>query len=225
MNIFDNDLPEKGWFNLVLMTVVVVVVAYLGYLNFNQYNTITQLKKEICDKECVKKMLTESVSSQAIKKIDQFERPVAAMDTADVQILVTPTVSTKRKSTVASDTKPYESYKTMSGGTVSSVAWKQLNEEQFGLDISLYPDGVTVTMEGWVELNTGANKAYVRLYDLTNNRVVDGSEVTVQTKGRASFYSGPLSIWRGSNQYRIEAKTDTGYQVSVDSVRLKIKKP
>jgi hypothetical protein len=223
MHIFDHDLPEKSVFNFVLGAVVVVVVFYAGYLNYLQYKLVAELRAGQCDEKCVRQIV-ESRAGQSPFKLDQFERPIAAVDTSDLQIVSTkPTPKSLSKTKVIAE-QPYESFRSVTGGTASSTDWKAVNSEVFGFDLGLYPEGSVVTFEGWMTLADGASRGYVRMYDLTNNRMVDGSEVEVSATGRSSFYSPAVSIWRGTNQYRLEVRSDTGYEVRVDSVRLVIKK-
>lgn len=223
MHILEHNLPERNVFNFVLGVVVVFVVAYAGYLNYAQYRLITDLKAGICDEKCVREIV-ESRAAQNIFRIDQLERPIAAVDSVDTQVsvpVVTPTSLIRPKTT---SSQPFESSKSISGGGVASTQWQAVSTETFGFDTGLYPVDSTVTFEGWVTLSSGAGRGFVRLYDLTNNRMVDGSEVVVEARDRASFYSPNLSIWRGFNQYRLEARSDTGYPIEIDGVRLVIKK-
>jgi len=93
---------------------------------------------------------------------------------------------------------------------------------EFWLETTLYGSNVTVTWQGNLAIKDGNGIGYVRLYDLTNHRAVDGSQVSVSGTDTISFYSSSLSIWRGQNQYRIEAKSTTGYEVTVSTPRLKL---
>lgn len=109
-----------------------------------------------------------------------------------------------------------ESSVALNGGSAESYDWMKLPGTDFTFDVSLYGNA-TVTWEGWMDNGLGS----VRLYDDTNHRAVDGSEVMVLSGVKSSFYSKPLSIWRGQNQYHLEIKSLSG-QVAVSTPRLKI---
>jgi len=109
-----------------------------------------------------------------------------------------------------------ESFVSLSGGSAEGYDWTKLSGSDFTFDLSLYGNA-NVTWEGWMDNGLGS----VRLYDDTNHRAVDGSEVMVVSGKKSSFYSKPLSIWRGQNQYHLEIKSLSG-QVTVTQPRLKI---
>ena len=102
-------------------------------------------------------------------------------------------------------------------------AWSRMASTATNLDVYLY--GATLvgaTWEGWLEVVGGSGKGYARLYDMTNHRVVDGSEVIVSGNSKASFYSGNLSLWRGQNQYMVEVRTDSGSEIKLSDAKIKL---
>lgn len=111
-----------------------------------------------------------------------------------------------------------ESFKNIGGGSATGVDWTKIEGSDFTFDQSLYGNVDSVTWQGWVENGVGS----VRLFDSSNVRAVDGSEKSVSSSGRASFYSQPLAIWRGQNQYYIQVKNPALEQVSVTGPRLRI---
>ena len=110
-----------------------------------------------------------------------------------------------------------EQFATLSGGSVNSAEWTKVAGSDFTLDTSLYGSSVEVSWQGWIDTGNGS----VRLYDSTNHRAVDFSELSVDSGVKSSFYSKPMSIWRGQNQYYIEGKNPLG-QLTISSPRLKI---
>jgi len=109
-----------------------------------------------------------------------------------------------------------ESFVTLNGGSVEGYDWTKLSGSDFTFDLSLYANGI-VTWEGWMDNGLGS----VRIYDDTNHRAVDGSEVMITSGKKSSFYSKPLSIWRGQNTYHLEIKSLSG-QVMITESRLKV---
>lgn len=114
--------------------------------------------------------------------------------------------------------KTKEQYKELAGGRVTSSTWQKIDGSEFTLDASLYGSSVEISWQGWLESGYGS----VRLYDSTNYRAVDNSEISVDSGVKSSFYSKPLSIWRGQNQYYIEGRNPWGEPVVVSTPRLKI---
>jgi|WetSurMetagenome_2_1015567.scaffolds.fasta_scaffold78875_4 hypothetical protein len=114
-------------------------------------------------------------------------------------------------------TKSTETYVALTGGTISDTNWTKIAGSDFTLDTALYGKTVTVTWQGVIDGGAGS----VRLYDVTNHRAVDYSDFTTTVGQNTSFYSKTVSIWRGQNQYYIEAKSAAG-SITVSSPSLKI---
>lgn len=117
----------------------------------------------------------------------------------------------------ASTGKIKEQFVQLSGGTINSADWVEMPGTNFTLDTSLYGKSVEVSWQGWIENGNGS----VRIFDDTNQRAVDSSEISVDSGVRSSFYSKPISIWRGQNQYHIEGKNPFG-ELNLTSPRLRI---
>jgi hypothetical protein len=118
--------------------------------------------------------------------------------------------------------KKQEFLKNIDGGGSASLGWSKVFGSDFVLDPSLYGNITQVTWQGWLEVKDGNGIGYARIYDVTNKRGVDGSEVRILSGVKSSFYSLPLSIWRGSNDYYIEVKSNTGYEVVITEPKIKI---
>lgn len=117
----------------------------------------------------------------------------------------------------ASTGKIKEQFVQLSGGNANSADWTKIVGSDFTFDASLYGKSVEVFWQGWIENGRGS----VRIYDDTNHRVVDGSEMSVDSGVKSSFYSKAISIWRGQNQYYIEAKNPYG-EIVINSPRLRV---
>lgn len=121
--------------------------------------------------------------------------------------------------TSAKQTAVKETFFQISGGSAIGAAdWVKVAGTDFWFDQSLYGNVSEVTWQGWLDNGSGS----VRLYDETNNRGVDGSEVTLTSSNKASFYSKPMAIWRGQNQYCIQVKNPDVVMMTVSLPRLLI---
>jgi hypothetical protein len=110
-----------------------------------------------------------------------------------------------------------EQFLQLTGGSIVSSEWLKIPGSEFELDASLYGGSVEVSWQGWMDNGKGS----VRIYDDTNHRVVDNSELSVDSGVMSSFYSKPISIWRGLNHYYLEGKNPWG-EMTVSSPRLRI---
>jgi hypothetical protein len=159
---------------------------------------------ESCDQDCIEKIVDERLMAV----LTPTPQPTPTVKTG---VAPTPTASA-----------PTTSFVNISGGSAAGTTWTPVGGSEFWLDLSLYGNQVTTTWEGNLSIKDGNGIGYVRLYDMTNNRAVDSSQASVSNGETISFYSNPLAIWRGQNQYRIEVSSTTGYDVSVSSARLKL---
>lgn len=161
-----------------------------------------------CDRACVEEVIRELVPGM----IEEGQTPAPTPTPTPTAVpTATPTKAETRTETVD-----------LSGGSASGGDWVRIGNSEKWLDTSLYGELVEVTWQGWLKVKDGNGIAYARLYDATNNRAVDGSQVSNSSGEKASFYSGSLSIWRGQNQYYIEVKSSTGYEVTVEGPKLKL---
>lgn len=107
-------------------------------------------------------------------------------------------------------------------GNTSSTSWTDLPGTDFYFTKSDYAGYKESYLEINMKLANGNGMGYVRLFDVTNGRGVDGSEVT--TSSQTSIFAGSknLSIWEGFNHYRIQIKSLSSDTVFFESGRIKI---
>lgn len=110
------------------------------------------------------------------------------------------------------------------GGLSSETAtsWTDIGGSDFYFDKADYSNLSEARWEGSMRSFLGGNKVYARLYDVTNKRAVDSSELSTDSSSWELVRSAALSIWAGNNLYRIQAKSSAGTPVYIDSPRLKI---
>lgn len=221
------NLPaSQKFFNVVIGLVVLIVVANLFWLNWLAFEakkndqqlrdelfglspqtdgsetatTISEVVGDECNRDCVEELIAEQLS-----------------------LISAPTATpAKPVSSVPTVTASKVSFYNLSSGTAAGTAWTPVLGTEFWLDTALYGTEVVATWEGRLALKDGNGVGFVRLYDMTNNRGVDGSQAEVRNGTTISFYSQSLALWRGQNQYRIEVSSTTGYEVTVSSPRIKL---
>lgn len=157
-----------------------------------------------------RKVLSATDSGTVEERVEDLERRVSNLERVN------------RKSVAMAKSGQKQNFYALSGGTVTSGSWTGVPGSEFWLDLALYGNVSQVTWEGWLQNFDGSAVARARLYDITNHRVVDFSEVGQTGKQKASFYSPALAIWRGQNQYRVEVMSTTSNPVTISEARLKI---
>lgn len=109
-----------------------------------------------------------------------------------------------------------------STGSTANTSWADIPGTDFYFDLSDYPGVKSVRWEASLQSYLSSDPVYVRLYDVTNNRAVDGSDLTTTFSTYQYIRSSDLTIWRGNNLYRIQARGSSGNTVNLSSPRLKI---
>ena len=110
------------------------------------------------------------------------------------------------------------------GGSSStnSTSWVDIPGTDFYFDLSDYPTVSSVRWEISLSSFLAGNLVYARLYDVTNSRAVDFSELSSDSGTSELKRSVDISIWRGNNLYRVQGKSSTGNPAYLDSPRLKV---
>jgi hypothetical protein len=107
-------------------------------------------------------------------------------------------------------------------GSTTNQTWTDTSAEVI-INWDNYPgDKVTVTWEGYVKLKDGNGLASARLYDVTHQVAVPGSELETSYWDFKYIASGPLTIWSGNVTYRVQIKSLTGYQAWYEGGKIKI---
>lgn len=168
-----------------------------------------EINEDGCNEECVKKLISEALVELEVEK----SLSVTPTPTSTKVIAKTPTTSLPSQLSV-------ETVR-LGDGSGSGSEWVNVGSGTW-INTSLYGQLESATWSGWALIPGGSGIARIRLYDATNNRVVDGSEVMIKDVSETSFYSGNLSIWRGQNQYFVQVKSESGESVGVKEATMKL---
>lgn len=109
-----------------------------------------------------------------------------------------------------------------SSGATSNTSWTDIPGTEFYFDLADYSDLKAVRWEINLRSFLAGNSVSARIYDVSNSRAVDGSELSTTSGTSVLLRSSDLSIWRGNNLYRVQAKSSSGNPVYLDAPRLKI---
>ena len=145
----------------------------------------------------------------------------------DESIIPPPTTAplkatTPVRSVVAQKVKSTNYFPIPGSGNTSNTQWTDIVGTDFYMSTADYPGLVGVYFEANIKLLNGNGSAFVRLYDVTNSRGVDKSTLSTDSQTSVFVSDGPISLWSGYNQYRIQAKSLTADTTYFESGRLKI---
>lgn len=213
----------------VIQTILIIdliflnaAVGYIAYRYFFVSDTSNQTSTQVNDQSINKQVAFSDVCpASCVDLIDNAKVAESVVTTSSPTPTTVPT-----KAPVTSSTKQkikYTSYVPIPGsGSTLSTNWTSLEGTDFYLTTSDYPGLVGVYFEASIKLQNGNGVAYVRIYDVTNLRAVDGSDVSTSSQTTAYVSNGPLSLWAGYNHYVVQARSLTADTTSFGSGRLKI---
>lgn len=204
--------------DILLLNVLMGYTFYSGYLSGNKIIPVSVSEKANnviypngCDTNC-QNTLREEINS--LKK-----------ELMEVKNAPSPT-STPEKSTISipTNTKIKDvSYLPIPGtGSTLNTYWTEVGGTDFYISKSDYQGLTGVYFEANMKLVNGNGKAYLRIYDVTNGRGVDGSEISTNSQTSVFVGSGAINLWEGNNHYIVQAKSLTSDTTVFESGRLKM---
>lgn len=107
-------------------------------------------------------------------------------------------------------------------GNSVSTEWVDIMPSEFYFDLTNYPSAKEVRFETYLLALYGSAKVYARIYDATNFRGVDNSELSTQNNSFTRMESSAISIWRGNNKYTVQLRSANGTEVRLREAKLKI---
>lgn len=109
----------------------------------------------------------------------------------------------------------------VTSGSVSSVTWVDITPSEFYFDLGNYPGTKEVRFETYL-LSLNNDMVYSRLYDVTNKRGVDFSDLQTNASSFTRVESSAMKIWRGNNKYTVQLRSVNGTQAQLKDAKLKI---
>lgn len=107
-------------------------------------------------------------------------------------------------------------------GFTVETTWTEITASDFYFDLADYPSAKEVRFETHLLALHGSAKVYTRLYDVTNKRGVDYSDLSTQNDTFTRLESSGLKIWRGNNKYTVQLRSENGTEVQLKEAKLKI---
>lgn len=225
----------ENFLKIFLIILGIFVIANLLFLDFVWIRQKTETPKNVSQTETGVTEATgfaptpgpgetKTCQPACLEKI-QEEVEELANQPGGSQTVVSPTPGvTKALAPKATSTpSPSVTYLTIgSSGSTSSTSWVDIAGTEFYFNLADYSKVKTVRWEINVRSFLGGNSVYARLYDVTNNRAVDNSEMSTTSSTSVILRSTDLTIWQGNNLYRVQAKSESGNPAYLDAPRLKI---
>ncbi|MDP3954948.1 MAG: hypothetical protein Q8Q15_01115 [bacterium] len=208
---------------ITLFFLGILVIANLLFLDFVWFEkkespvAVVKTQKETdniqhCDSSCQEEIQKEVKRAVAVPT--SVTAKTVKEESAAVPTLI-PTSVTAQSSSVSF-------ISIGSSGSTSETSWTDIPGTEFYFNLVDYSNLKSVRWEVNLRSFLAGNAVSVRIYDATNSRAVDSSELSTTSGASVIVRSNDLSIWRGNNLYRVQAKSSSGNPVYLDAPRLKI---
>lgn len=106
-------------------------------------------------------------------------------------------------------------------GSVSAAEWTGIVPSEFYFDPANYPSAKEFRFEAYLS-SANDDRGFARLYDATNKRGVDFSDLSFNKSEFTRIESSAVKIWNGNNKYSIQLRSVNGTKVQVKEAKLKI---
>lgn len=132
--------------------------------------------------------------------------------------------ATQNQSTpvVVANSETKEHYIPFGSGTSMAEEWTDVTGLQTYIDTSKYPNIKTVTFEASLYIPTGNQKAYVRLYNVTDKHPVWFSEMFLEGGQAKLLISDSITLDSGNKLYGVQMKTSLKYRTDLTQSRVRI---
>ncbi len=115
-----------------------------------------------------------------------------------------------------------EVYVAFGSGTNSTDDWTNVSGLALYVDNTQYGKIKNVTFEASLFIPTGNEKAYARLYNVTDKHPVWYSEISLEGGASQLLISQPITLDDGNKLYQVQMKTSLKYQANITQARLHI---
>lgn len=115
-----------------------------------------------------------------------------------------------------------EIYIPLGQGTFKALDWTDMSGVESYIDLNNYLNIKNIYFEASLRIPTANGYVYARLYNVTGKHPTWNSEVKTLNPAGTLVVSEPISLDPGNNLYRVQIKTDMGYDSYLDFARVKI---
>jgi hypothetical protein len=121
-----------------------------------------------------------------------------------------------------SKTSSKEYYIPLGSGTSTQTDWSDVTGAQAYIDNSAYGRIKTATFEVTIQVPTGNQKVWVRLFNATDKHPVWYSDVAMEGTGPTLIISSPITLDPGKKLYLVQIKSQLGSITQINQARVHI---
>lgn len=212
---------RKVWI-FVLVMLGILVMVNLGVLDWQYVSKSKRISEVELTKasESVEKTASDScpLLCQEIIK-EEIRKELAKLPSLAGQSSVSPAVYPT--TAVANNKAKIVYIPLINEGTVSSSGWTDILPSEFYFNLADYPGAKEVRFEAFLS-SSNDDPGYARIYDVTNKRGVDFSDLLFNKSAFTRVESSKVVIWSGNNKYSVQMRSGNATKVQIKDAKLKI---
>lgn len=106
--------------------------------------------------------------------------------------------------------------------STKNTDWTDIRGGEVTINPADYGSDLAVSWSGSLKVAHGNGRAFARLFDATNGIAVAASEISTTSADFTQAAADGLSLWSGSNVYRVQVKSLNGFEITFDGGNIKI---
>lgn len=220
-NKLQRFIPQKTALYLLILLLFINVI-YLDVVVFKGFGvkTIERIIQPSITKQVAGN--DNNFCSQAcVDRINQVASNLSTITPAPSAVITPAPVKTQVNQPTANATKEY--YVPFGSGSGNSTDWQNVSGLQAYIDSTTYANIKSVIFEVSLHIPTGNQVASVRLYNATDGRVIQNSELNFNGNTSSTFMSSvPVNLDYANKLYTVQLKTQLGYTAIIDQSRVHI---
>lgn len=216
--MFSKDHPFLRFFSFAFFIFFVANILFLDYLILKNKAAVQlfQIASET-DQEVDQKDTAVCSGENCLDKIYQtIYEATSSLKLANPTTVPAP----ERQIDTTSSVKEY--YVSFGSGSSTSDEWTDVGGLQAYVDSGQYGKIKRVIFEASVLIPTGNQRAYVRLFNVTDKHPVWFSEVSHEGGSPSLLLSQPITLDEGNKLYAVQMKTSLKYRADLAQARLHI---
>ncbi|MCL5069288.1 MAG: hypothetical protein M1308_00050 [Actinobacteria bacterium] len=209
-----------AFFLVNLLIVDLLLIKNVNLLNFGNEVVKTQsfdVNKLKVQQELIKQSSTDNDKCQT-NCSPQNNLATYSSELLKPTITITPTKPTQ----TLTNSSVKEFFIPFGSGSNSTDDWADVSGLQVYVDSLQYSQIKKIVFEASVHIPTGNEKAYVRLFNKTDQHPVWFSEVSMEGGAPQLLISNPITLDSGNKLYQVQMKTSLKYQAILDQSRIHI---
>ncbi len=224
METIDPGASKSSLFKPLVTIIMVAFFINLAAVNYVLYKNVSQEKQKTsitataipsasivasmvpsCDEKCVRKIVSEATASIALPSPRTTFKPT----------------KTTAPSTAPSAPSTRELFVSFGKGQSSGIDWSDITGAETSINASQFGSIKSIYFEVTLSIPSTQGIAYARLYNASDAKPVEGSDVSTTNSGATFLISQPIAL-EGTKLYKVQTKSTENKDVIISQSRIRV---